>query len=55
VCAFIIVLYSLLWQIYGTVQAVLCHVTGQMSEHMSLPSILFELLYYLHNFHLCAS
>jgi len=47
--------HSLLWQIYKTVQSVLCYVTGQISEHMSLPSILFELLYDLHNLHLCAS
>ena len=26
-------------------QSVLCHVTGQISEHMSLPSILFDLFW----------
>ena len=46
---------SVLWQIYETVQSVLCHVTGQMSYHMSLPSILFHLLWNLHNFRSCAS
>jgi len=35
------------------VQSVLCHVTGQISEYMSLPSILFELFYHLDNF-ICA-
>jgi len=47
VCAFIIVLHSLLWQIYGTVQSVLCHVTGQISEHIiySLPTFVHWLLF----------